>query len=743
MVVGPTGCGKSTLIKGILGETPFSSGFVYSGTDSIAFADQVPWTINSTIKAGVCGESLFDERFYQEVIECCGLQEDLRNLPKGDMTVIGSKGISLSGGQKSRLALARAVFARKDVLVLDDVFSGIDADTEEHIFRKLFGRTGLLRRNDTAILLVTHAIARLSYADWVIVLDKDGVIAEQGTYSTLRESGSYVASLDVRFKQTTDESVDPPTEVKRLAVDSVQADEEEIANLSARKTGDWDTYKHYFAAAGPKSTVIAAIFAFVHIGSIKAPGLVVSYFTGPDKTTSSNKSFLFIIGATSAVSLVSIGLLIWHLYLNMIPRASNGLHERLLSTVLRAPFSFFTRTDSGTTLNRFSQDLTIIDNELPNASIAVVLQLALFLIGGGLMASTASYFLATIPVTIFVLFVVQRFYLRTSRQLRHLELEAKAPLYTHFQETLSGLASIRAFGWVDQFCSKNYALLDRSQKPVYLLLCIQCWLAVVLDLLVAALATILITIVVLLRHKIDPGFVGLGLLNVMSFNTSMSLLIKMWTMTETSIGAIARVRDFVTNTESEVKSIESVEPLLEWPSSGALELQDFAASYSESSELVIKGINLSIKPGEKLGICGRSGSGKSSLLASLFHLLEFREGSITIDGQDIAFVPRDLLRRSINAIPQEPYLITTESVRFNLCPWGGASTNDQTLINALTKCQIWETIREKGGLDTKLSVDLLSQGQQQLFCLARSLLRKSRVVVLDEVSSRYVNLSHK
>jgi ATP-binding cassette subfamily C (CFTR/MRP) protein 1 len=742
IVIGPTGCGKSTLLKGILGETPFLSGFVYSDVDSIAFADQVPWTINSTIQAGVCGESSFDERFYQEVIECCGLQEDLRNLSKGDMTIIGSKGISLSGGQKSRLALARAVFARKDVLILDDVFSGIDADTEEHIFRKLFGKSGLLRRNGTAVLLVTHAVARLSYADWVVVLNKNGAIAEQGTYSTLRESGAYVASLDLRFKQTTNEDVDQPTEANRLAVDVVEADEEEAANLSARKTGDWDTYKYYFAAAGGKSTVLATVLAFIYIGSVKSPGLIVSYFTGPDKTISSNKIFLIIIGSTSALSLVSVALLMWQLFQNMIPRASNGLHESLLNTVLEAPFSFFTKTDSGTTLNRFSQDLTVIDNELSNASIAVILQLALFVIGAGLMASTASYFLATIPITILVLFAVQKFYLRTSRQLRHLELEAKAPLYTHFQETLSGLASIRAFGWVEQFCSTNFALLDRSQNPVYLLLCIQCWLAVVLDLLVAALATILMSIIVSLRHKMDPGFVGLGLLNVMSFNTSMSLLIKMWTLTETSIGAIARVRDFVSNTESEIKSVETVEPPLDWPSSGAIELRGFAASYSESSNLVLEGLNLTIKPGEKLGICGRSGSGKSSLLASLFHLLEFREGSIKIDGQDTAFVPRELLRRSLNAIPQESYLITTKTVRFNLHPWPGTSANDETLINALTKCQIWDVIREKGGLDAKLSVDSLSHGQQQLFCLARSLLRKSKVVVLDEVSSRYFNHSY-
>jgi ATP-binding cassette subfamily C (CFTR/MRP) protein 1 len=427
---------------------------------------------------------------------------------------------------------------------------------------------------------------------------------------------------------------------------------------------------------------------------------------------------MIAMGITAAISLFSLALLVWQLFLNMIPRASNGLHRRLLNTVLMAPLSFFTTTDSGTILNRFSQDLTIIDNELPNALVATMLQLALFLIGGGLMAATASYFLATVPVVIFALMAVQNFYLRTSRQMRHLELESKAPLYTHFQETLSGLVSIRAFGWVEQFCSKNSYLLDQSQRPFYLLLCIQCWLAVVMDLMVAALATILMVIIVSLRHKIDPGLVGLGLLNVMSFNTSLSQLIQMWTLTETSIGAIARVRDFVTNTESEAKPMETIKPPPEWPSLGTVEIRNFAASYGESSDLVVRDINLTIRPGEKLGICGRSGSGKSSLLASLFHLLEFRDGSITIDGQDLSFTPRDLLRQRLNAIPQEPYWVSTETVRFNLNPWFTAPQDDDALINVLRRCQIWDIIEEKGGLNMKMDADFLSHGQRQL--LSRS-----------------------
>ncbi|KAL9616745.1 MAG: hypothetical protein Q9160_008402 [Pyrenula sp. 1 TL-2023] len=735
MIIGPTGCGKSTLIKGLLGETRTSAGFVYLDTNSIAFADQEPWTINSTIKAGICGESLHDETFYQEVIDCCSLREDLNSMPKGDMTVVGSKGISLSGGQKSRLAVARAVFARKRLLILDDVFGGIDADTEEHIFRRLISNSGLLRRHGTTIILVTHAVARLSYADHIVVLTKEGTIAEQGTYDDLRRTGSYVASLEVRFKETTNEAPQQAMKEKRPTANTSKANETEDANPLARKTGEWVTYKHYFRASGWKSTVSLVVWSFAYIAAVKAPGLAIKYFTGPDKTASSNRSFMTILAITAAVSLLSLAFIVWQLFLNMVPRASNGLHERLLNTVLSAPLSFFTRIDSGTTLNRFSQDLGLIDNELPSALIATVLKLALFLIGGGLMAATATYTIATVPVVIFVLFAVQKFYLRTSRQLRHLDLEQKAPLYTHFQETLAGITSIRAFGWVEQFRSKNADLLDRSQRPAYLLLCIQCWLGIVLDFLVAALATILMVIIVSLRHRIDPGFVGLGLVNVMGFNTGLSDLIKMWTMTETSMGAIARVRDFVNNTKPEAKPTETLVPPADWPSSGSIEIRNFAASYSDTSPLVLQDISLSVPPGSKIGICGRTGSGKSSLLASLFHLLEFRAGSITIDGVDATSLPRDFLRSRLNVIPQEPYWITTETVRFNLFPWSESAPDDAELISALTKCQIWSAVEAKGGLDATMSADFLSHGQRQLFCLARALLRKSKIVVLDEVSA--------
>jgi ATP-binding cassette, subfamily C (CFTR/MRP), member 1 len=739
-IIGPVGCGKSTLIKAMLGETPSSTGFIYTSTTSTAFADQEPWNRNSTIKESIRGESSYDEILYREVIECCGLEQDLENLPAGDSTVIGSKGISLSGGQKQRLALARAVYANKEILMLDDVFSGLDNDTEELIFRRLLSKSGLLRRTRTTVVLVTHAVHRLPYSDHIVALDANGTVSEQGSYASLNQAGGYVQGLAIRRKTSVEDGEEATETVKKPAVHTGLIEGEDIAANLARRRGDIESYRQYFAASGWWSSGLCLLWSFLFVMSTKSPGLLVTYFTGKSTAdTSSNTVFMSMLGGLALISVLSLLLTCWQLYFEgMVPRSSNGLHLSLLRTVMNAPLSFFTRTDSGMTLNRFSQDMGLVDNDLPFSFIDTLFSTWTVLVIAGLISASASYFLATVPFTLVALYAIQKYYLRTSRQIRLLDLEAKAPLYSHFQETLSGLASIRAFGWVDKFSEHNMQLLDESQRPFYLLFCIQRWLSVVLDLIVAALATILVIIVVTLRHEISPSLVGLGLLNVISFNSSLTNLVRSWTTMETSIGAIARLRDFLRTTENEMKPEETIEPSSEWPHRGELEISNFAASYSESSELVLKQINLQIRPGEKVGICGRSGSGKSSLLASLFHLLEYRDGAISVDGQNLAFLPRDLVRQRLNVIPQEPYWIATESVRFNMDPWtdGSGVQDDGQFIDALTKCQIWHIINAKGGLNAKMDAEFLSHGQRQLFCLARAILRKSKVVVLDEVSAK-------
>lgn len=329
--------------------------------------------------------------------------------------------------------------------------------------------------------------------------------------------------------------------------------------------------------------------------------------------------------------------------------------------------------------------------------------------------------------------VLQKYYLRTSRQIRLLDLEAKSPLYSHFIESLNGLVTIRAFGWAIPFQELNLSLLDVSQKPYYLLLCIQRWLSLILDLLVAALAVILMVLVVKLRSDISPGYVGLALLNVMGFNELLAQIIKNWTMLETSFGAIARLKTFSATTANENLPSETATVPDSWPSRGEIEFKNVSASYTPGGDLVVKNLSMSIAAGEKVGICGRSGSGKSSLITTLFRMLELTpESSIIIDGIDITTLPRQLVRERLNAIPQEPFFIRG-TIRSNADPY--SHYTDAVIIQAIQKIHLWPLVLSKGGLDAELDAEFFSHGQRQLFCLARAILRKSKVVVLDEVTS--------
>jgi ABC-type multidrug transport system fused ATPase/permease subunit len=312
-------------------------------------------------------------------------------------------------------------------------------------------------------------------------------------------------------------------------------------------------------------------------------------------------------------------------------------------------------------------------------------------------------------------------------------LEAKSPLYSHFIESLSGLVTIRAFGWSDAFVQQNLALLDNSQKPYYLLWCIQRWLGLVLDLMVSGLALILMVLIVKLRDSISPGYVGLALLNVMGFSQSLTQNVRMWTAMETSIGAVARLKTFAEVTPDENLACETQDVAKNWPMNGQLELKNLSASYTPSGDPIIKNINMTIKPGEKIGICGRSGSGKSSLIMTLFRMLEIPpESSILIDGIDITTISRQVVRSRLNAIPQDPFFMKG-SIRLNTSP--EKLHSDQEIITALEKVQLWSIIESKGGLDAELHAELFSHGQRQLFCLARAILRKSKIVGVDEVSS--------
>lgn len=357
----------------------------------------------------------------------------------------------------------------------------------------------------------------------------------------------------------------------------------------------------------------------------------------------------------------------------------------------------------------------------------------------------SKYLVAALPVMLVVLYCIQRFYLRTSRQLRHLDLEATAPLYTHLLETVDGVSTIQAYGWVPAFQEVSLKLLDDSQKPHYFLLGVQCWLKLVLELFVGTLATILIALSVLFPAGTSAGAIAIGMVNILGLSSSLVDVISSWTSLESSLGAIERLRSFERDTPQEVTSLQQQMPPEKWPSQGQIDFKKVSASYSLNSGAdrlrALDNVTVSIRPGQKIAVCGRTGSGKSTLLLTLFRLLEPDSGSIMVDGLDVSHIPQNVLRPRLIAVPQEPMLFPG-TLRSNLCPDNGTGEinvdqSDDRIISCLKKVELWDKISAKGDLNTDISDLGLSHGQKQLLCLARALVRQdiSAVLILDEAMS--------
>jgi len=745
MIVGPVGCGKTVLLKGLLGEIPTISGTVQLFSKDVAYCEQSPFHMNGTIRDSIVMFEEFDDRWYNCVLEGCALDEDLQQLPLGDQTRIGSKGIALSGGQGQRLALARAAYARRDLCILDDIFSGLDRDTENRIFHSLLGMDGIFHRQCATVILASSSVKRLPFADQIIVLDEKGNVSEQGSFQELNASGGYVSNFDLpapdwRFqaKETNlDQLFSPPTDPIHGPVEVKAIKGLSESELDAnRRTGDLSVYGYYTKTVGKTAVIsfVAAICGYVF--AMIFPQVWLGWWSTAN-AEHPNQRLGYYLGIYALLGVGGLACLVvgcWQLLVTMVPQAGKKFHQRLLDTVLAAPLSFFSTTDTGVTLNRFSQDLQLIDMDLPTSALnfftAGVLCVAQII----LIGVTSTYAAISFPIWFVALYLIQRFYLRTSRQLRFLDLEAKAPLYSQFTEILGGLMTVRAFGWQNDLEKKTGHLLDLSQRPFYLLWSVQRWLQLVLDLVVAAVAVLLMILVSQLRGTIQGASVGIALLNVVLFSQHIKLVIQYWTMLETHIGAVARIKNFAARTECEDPSNGKGDPPPSWPSQGGIEFNSVYASY-DSSRMVLKNLTMSVQAGEKIGVCGRTGSGKSSLILAIFGMIELHGGSISIDGVNLSTLSFEEVRSRIIGLPQDVFMIHG-TVRLNVDPYKKSS--DEAIIGALEDVRLWDVLQEKGGLDASIDAVNLSHGQKQLLCLAQALLRHSSILILDEATSRSV-----
>ncbi|KAJ5901474.1 hypothetical protein N7495_002002 [Penicillium taxi] len=624
-IFGPVGSGKSTLMRAILGEAPLRAGFIHADPGNIAFVGQEPWIQNLTIRQNILGRVSYDAEWYSKVVYTCGLEQDIGELPDGDATMAGSAGFSLSGGKKQRLALARAVYSREKIVLLDDVFAGQDTATEEHVFQNLFAETGLFRQMSITVVCVTNAIHRLAYADHVVALDYRHKTVPKGRYEN--DAG-----------QNSDNS-----------------------ESAGQVLGEFATYAYYFGSVPVWHTILFASLIILYAGGDKMTALVLSFWTdtGEEPGQATNDYYLGLFGMLTGLAVLGITGTAYFYLVVMVPLSSEVLHARLLHSVMNAPVAFFSRTDVGVTTNRFSQDMSVVDTELPFAFVDLCVNFSLIIMSVILMCVFSGYFAATIVPFVAFCWLLQKFYVRTSRQIRLFDLEAKSLLFTQFFDLFQGLSTVRAFAWGPRFIERYLDLLDASQRPFYLLFCIQRWLG-------------------LLRAQLSAH--------------------------------------------------------------GHVIIKDLVASYDARSggEPVLRGVSLGIPAGAKVGICGRSGSGKSSLLGCTLRLLEVGPGSrITIDGVGITTLPQQTVRAAVAVVPQHPFFLKHTSLRDNLIVLHRQQqqTDDDKILQVLRRLKMDDIVDRLGGLDSLLDADQLSQGQRQLLCIARAMLADKRIILIDEASS--------
>ncbi|KAI1299644.1 Multidrug resistance-associated protein 1 [Halotydeus destructor] len=768
-VVGTVGSGKSSLLAALLGDIYRISGHV-NLSGKVAYVPQQAWIQNATIRDNILFTAVMDQSRYDTVLDRCALKPDLAILAAGDQTEIGEKGINLSGGQKQRVSLARAVYANCDIYLLDDPLSAVDSHVGKHLFDEVIGPQGLLK--DTTRVLVTHQVMLLPHVDEIIVM-KDGQISEQGTYNELVERKgpfadflSEYASLEQEKKSSIGDIKQPDLELSISKTKTVSTEpnanqseqldgaqrsnspnikkskhsslrgrliEDEFAETGSVK---FDVIADYVKAVGVSSSTAILVSNVISSGFNVASSLWLTewsddalYVEKANDTSLKNirLSVNGVLGICEAISLFLASLFMFQGAL----KATAVIHDRMLDRIFKAPMSFYDTTPLGRILNRFTKDIDSTDFGLRMNIQSFTAGLFRTVVTIGIVSFQSPFFL----LQLYPLYKAQRYYSMTSRQLRRLESNSVSPVYSHICETVSGSTSIRAYQVEDKFNSNCERKIDVNSSASLLSFAAASWLAVRLELLGNLNVLFAVLFALLSRGTIEPSTAGLFISYALSATITINSLITSSTSLENCFVSVERCFEYTETPTEAAFHIESTKPKETWPQDGFVEFENYSTRYRDGLDLILKNINLKVKPGEKVGIVGRTGAGKSSLTVALFRLIEPAGGSIIIDGVDVGCIGLNSLRSTLTIIPQESVLFSG-TLRLNLDPLGKHS--DSELWTALKLAHLQQFVDSAGqGLEYGITEggENLSVGQRQLFCLARALLRKSKILILDEATA--------
>ncbi|XP_016734583.2 ABC transporter C family member 12 isoform X4 [Gossypium hirsutum] len=760
-IVGGTGEGKTSLISAILGELPpdANSSVVIRGT--VAYVPQVSWIFNATVRDNILFGSSFQLERYWKTIDVTALQQDLDILPDHDLTEIGERGVNISGGQKQRVSMARAVYSNSDVYIFDDPLSALDAHVAEQVFNRcikeeLQGKTRIL---------VTNQLHFLPHVDYILLIS-NGVIKEEGTFEEVSRKGRIFQKLmeNAGKMEKREGKVDGRyIDMEKLEPNSNKMVENEIndipkdANAANRRKGmtailvkqeeretglvSWNVLMRYKDAIGGL-WVVMILFTFYFSTEVLRilSSMWLRFWTDRSASKSYKPEFYILIYALLGFSQVTVTLTNSFWLITSSLGAARRLHDMMLNSILRAPMLFFQTNPIGRVINRFSRDLGDIDCNVATSMDVFLNQLWQLLSTFTLISIVSIFsFWAIMPLLI-LFYAAYLYYQSTSREVKRLDSITRSPVYAQYREAFDGFSSIRAYKAYDRIANVIGRSMDNNIRFTLANTSSNHWLAIRLETLGGLLIWLTATIAVLQNGRAEnkaafASTMGLLLSYTLNITRLLSGVLRQASKAENSLNAVERVGAYINLPSEAPDIIESHRPPPGWPSSGSIQFEDVVLRYRPELPPVLCGLSFIISPSEKLGIVGRTGAGKSSVLNALFRIVELERGRILIDGCDLARFGLTDVRKVLSIIPQSPVLFSG-TVRLNLDPFN--EHNDDDLWQALERAHLKDVIlRNTFRLDAEVleGGENFSVGQRQLLCLARALLRRSKILVLDEATA--------
>ncbi|XP_077987351.1 ATP-binding cassette sub-family C member 5-like [Glandiceps talaboti] len=767
-ICGSVGSGKSSLISAILSQMRVVEGEV-AVDGSLAYVAQQAWIFNATLRDNILFDKAFDAEKYNSVVQAACLQQDIDMLPHGDTTEIGEKGINLSGGQKQRVSLARALYADCDIYLLDDPLSAVDTHVGQHIFQHYLKEA----LKEKTIVFVTHQLQYLNQCDKVILM-KEGNIEEYGTHIELMTDDKEYAGLIKTFhaehekdeeEEKKEEAVEFQRRMRSASTESntshineeseqTVSDDGKLIKVEEMETGavKASTYNAYIKAGGGYLLQIGIALLFVvYVATMTFNNWWLSYWisAGSGNATIGNTTeisdsmldnpkvdiYAMIYGLT-ILAVLLFGVVRSVSFMKVCLLASSTLHDTVFVRIMSSPMKFFDTTPTGRIINRFSKDMDEIDVWLP-ITLDMSLHNSVYLLFAlGTICAVFPWFLIVMAFLVILFILCLKFFRAGIRECKRLDNVSRSPWVSLLTSTIQGLSTIHAYSRETDFVNSFSHLLEYNSVPcMYSLMCGR-WIQIRMDCLTLAVIIGTALIAVLTYGDMPPALAGLALSYTIQIVGLLNVSVLTGAEAEARFTSVERVTHYSKNLEEEAPAkVADHKPPADWPNEGRVKYQDVKMRYRDGLPLVLKGINVDIKPMENVGIVGRTGSGKSSLGVSLFRLVEAADGNIEIDGIDIGKIGLQDLRSKLSIIPQDPVLFVG-TVRYNLDPFNEHS--DDSLWIALEKAHMKNTI---SALDKQLEAPVVengenfSVGERQLICMARALLRNSKILMLDEATA--------